>query len=564
MADQRITEEAKKRLDSLFESYSIISDDSYVFLCDMRYDYSRWSKGLVEAFGLPSEYMYAAGEIWEDHVHPEDKKAYHVGVEEIFAGKASGHDMLYRARRPDGGYDICTCRGVVVTDESGNPLYFGGSIRNHSEQSHIDKITGLRNQYGFFADLKNYIRSETPIRMGMVGIARLTEINEIYGYDIGNRVLQNFGRYLMDHVTNRGGVYRMDGSRFAVITTTQNEEAVARMYEKLRAHFRSGIRLDGLDIILELNGGVFSLDDFNVDDQTAYSCLNAAYHESKISKHGDLVSFRNELKSDNRKEIEKLYAVHSSITKGFDGFYLLYQPVVDAATERVIGSEALLRWKNDEYGVVPPDVIIPFLEADPIFPALGEWIMNRALEDAAKLTEYIPDYVMNINLSYSQIERSDFTDMVWQSINNAGVKPEQVCLEMTERCRLLDMELLRNVIVRLRAGGVKIALDDFGTGYSSIGLVKQLPFDTIKIDRGFVQHIEEDEKEKQLLGNFMDMAGIYGAHICVEGIETTGMRDIIRNYGIQSFQGYYYSKPIPIDEILLKVKEGPNCFSQKE
>ena len=121
--------------------------------------------------------------------------------------------------------------------------------------------------------------------------------------------------------------------------------------------------------------------------------------------------------------------------------------------------------------------------------------------------------------------------------------------------------MLRNVMVSLRQGGIRIALDDFGTGFSSVGLVKNLPFDTIKVDRSFVQQIENDDREKKLLNNFTDIAGTFGAEVCVEGIETTGMRDIIKDYGIHSFQGYYYSKPISIDELLEKVKEALDIWN---
>lgn len=560
MKDQKITPKAKRELDSLFESYSLIADDTYVFLCDMKYDYSRWSKELVDMYGLPSEYMYYAGKIWEEHIHPEDRRAYHEGLEAVFSGKQSGHDMQYRVLRRDGECDLITCRGIVITDGDGRPQYFGGAIRNHSQKTHIDSVTGLRNQYGFFSDLQSYIRNKTPIKIGMAGIAKLTEINEVYGYDAGNKVLQHLGRFLMDHVSNRGGTYRLDGSRFAVISTIQSEEEFAGLYDYVRNHFREGVQLDDRKIILELNAGMLVLNDFNVDDQTVYSCLNFAYQESKLNKHGDLVRFNNELTGENRKRLELLHAIRSSITQKEKGFYLLYQPVVDAETEKVIGAEALLRWKSDEYGMVPPDTFIPFLENDPLFPKLGEWIIKTAIKDTRKILALVPDFVANVNLSYSQLERADFTDSVLHMIRQGGIDPEHICLEITERCRLLDMELLKNVIVKLRAGGVHIALDDFGTGYSSVGLVKNLPFDTIKIDRGFVRHIEQDEREEKLLNNFTEMAGIFGADVCVEGIETTGMRDIIRDYGIHSFQGYYYSKPIPIEELLDRIKNGPDCF----
>ena len=190
MANQKIPEEAIRKLDSLFESYCIVAEDIHVFLCDMRYDYSRWSKELVETFGLPSEYMYNAGYIWEQHIHPEDRQAYRDGVDAIFSGKQAGHDMQYRALRPDGETVLCTCRGIVITDEFGTPEYCGGAIRNHNQRSHIDTLTGLRNQYGFFADLQEYIRNKKEVRIGMAGIGKLTEINEVYGYKVGNKILQ--------------------------------------------------------------------------------------------------------------------------------------------------------------------------------------------------------------------------------------------------------------------------------------------------------------------------------------------------------------------------------------
>ena len=152
-----ISTSSKRKLDSLFEAFDIVAEGTYVYLCNMEYDYSRWSKSAVDTFGLPSEYMYGAGDIWEEHIHPDDRESYHKSIDDIFRGADSGHDMQYRARKRNGEYDVCTCRGVVIKDEEGRPVYFGGVIRNHGLQGHIDTLTGLRNQYGFFEDLQNHI-----------------------------------------------------------------------------------------------------------------------------------------------------------------------------------------------------------------------------------------------------------------------------------------------------------------------------------------------------------------------------------------------------------------------
>ena len=549
-AIKTITEERRRMLDTLFKSYDVVSEGTYVYLCDMKYDYSRWSKNAVDTYGLPAEYMYGAGDIWENYIHPDDREAYHKGIEEIFAGNTFGHDMQYRARKPNGEYDVCTCKGVVIRDIFGEPDYFVGTIRNHGAQGQIDTLTGLRNQYGFFDDLNGYIKRQASVYVLLIGISKFSEVNEVMGYHFGNRVLQLFSRKLFDTVGNTGSCYRMDGTKFAIISTTISTEELQERYDDFRDYFREEFQVDDKKIMLEINCGVLKLDRFEFDTQTVYACLNFAYSESKTKCQGDLVFFENDVNEDNRQRLEKLHAIRASIMHGYRGFYLLYQPVVDAHTEKLVAAEALLRWKNDTYGMVPPDQFIPLLESDPLFPELGEWIIKEALMSAKKILKKNPDFVININLSYTQLEKHDFVDMVFHILKDLEYPPEHLCFEVTERCRLLDIDLLRNVAVSLKARGILIALDDFGTGFSSVGIVKELPFDIIKIDRGFVEKIEEDLVDRELIKNFAGIASIFGAKVCVEGIETSGMRDILQKFNVGSFQGYYYAKPLKFDEFV--------------
>lgn len=547
---ENIPEKDKHRLEALFHAFEIVSEGTYVYLCDMRYDMSRWSKAAVDMFDLPSEYMHAAGEIWEQHIHPDDRITYRSGITDIFSGNASGHDMQYRAMRRDGEYDVCTCRGIVLRDENGKPEYFGGVIRNHGIQGHIDTLTGLRNQYGFFDDLQSNIIKHSKTCICMIVISKFSEINEVYGYQFGNKVLQKFGRYLLEHVGNTGCAYRLDGTKFAVLSKTKNANYMRERYDDLRNYFRKGFSIDNKQLILDLSAGMMTVDNYEIDNQTVYSCLNFAYSESKLRRQGELVEFFNDLNENNKHRLEKLYEIRISIMQNFKGFYLMYQPVVDAETEKLIGAEALLRWKSDEFGMVPPDQFIPILEKDPLFCELGQWILRTAINGAKIIMEEHPDFVINVNLSYTQLEKLDFVDMVLRTLREEGFPPDHLCMEITERCRLLDMYMLKNIIVNLRSHGIQIALDDFGTGFSSVGLVKNLPFNTIKIDRSFVLKIEEDEKERELVKSFVKVASTFGAKVCVEGIETTGMRDILQQYNIQSFQGYYYGKPLELRDIL--------------
>ena len=545
-----ISEERRNLLDPLFRAFEVVSEGTYVYLCDMKYDFSRWSKNAVDAFGLPSEYMYGAGDIWENQIHPEDRAAYHKGIDEIFAGNAAGHDMQYRAKRVTGEYDVCTCRGIVIRDANGEPDYFVGTIRNHGIQGHVDALTGLRNQYGFFEYLDSCLKRNTGISVMLFGISRFSEINEMYGYHFGNRVLQRYARSVLGKMGEAGHAYRIDGTKFAIISNTLSVPELREYYNRFRVYLHEGFKVDGRRILLDLHCGALRVDNFDIDSQTVYACLNFANEESKVRQQGDLVEFQNELNDETHQRLEKLHAIRASIMHGYEGFYLLYQPVVDAQTERLIGAEALLRWKNDRYGMVPPDQFIPILESDPLFPELGEWIIRESILAAKQILSQNPGFIINVNLSYTQLEKPDFVDMVLRILNELGYPPEHLCFEVTERCRLLDLELLKNVLASLKARGILVALDDFGTGFSSVGILKEIPINIIKIDRSFVRKIEENDIDRQIVRTIADLASIFSAKVCVEGIETEGMRDILKRYHVESFQGYYYAKPLMLENFL--------------
>ena len=550
-ADARvIPEERRNKLDALYKAFEVVSDGAYVYLCDMKYDFSRWSKNAVDTYGLPSEYMYGADDIWENCIHPDDRPAYHKGIDELFSGSAVEHDMQYRARRVTGEYDVCTCRGTVIRDPAGEPDYFAGTIRNHGLQGHVDTLTGLRNQYGFFEDLDSCIKRNAAVSVLLFGISKFSEINEMYGYHFGNRVLQQYARSVFEDIGKTGHVYRIDGTKFALISNSLSVAEFRSCYSRFRAFLHENFQVDGKNVLLDLQCGALRLENFDVDSQTVYACLNFAYEESKLHQKGDLVEFRNGLTEQSHQRLGMLHAIRASVAHSFDGFYLLYQPVVDAATERLIGAEALIRWKNGVYGMVPPDQFIPVLESDPLFPTLGEWIIREAVLAAKQILPQHPDFIMNVNLSYTQLEKPDFADRVLHILNELDFPPEHLCLEITERCKLLDMELLKNVIASLKSRGILIAMDDFGTGFSSVGLLKEVSFDTIKIDRSFVTDIEENAVNRRLVRNVSELASLFGSKVCAEGIETKGMRDILRGFRVKSFQGYYYAKPLPLDQIL--------------
>ena len=543
-------QEKKKKLDELFEAFSVVAEGAYVYLCDMTDDLSRWSRSAVNYFGLPGEYMENAGGIWEDHIHPDDREDYHHSIDMIFSGKDSGHDMQYRARTRDDNYVVCTCRGVVIKDIDGTPLYFGGAIKNHGIKSYVDTVTGLRSLYGFFEDLRAMFWKKDKGVILQLGISGFSSLNDVYGYSFGNRILQQLGRIVQNKFANAGSVYRMDGTKMVVISRTLSVEEVAERYSELQDEVSHDFYVDGELISLSLNAGLVVADNFDISDKTVYSCLKFAYSESKNRKLGDLVIFHDMLSHDNREVLEKINVIRNNVSEDCSGFYLCYQPIMFASSEKLKGMEALVRWKNDTYGTVPPNQFIPVLEQDTLFPKLGRWILKQAMTDGVRFLEKYPDMIMNVNLSYAQMEKDGFIKDVLELLDETGFPARNLCLEITERCRLLDMELLKDMVKIFRDNGIRIALDDFGTGYASLGILRELPVDTVKIDREYVKDVEKSKADQSTVRFISDLADAFSAEVCVEGVETADMKDFLKQYKVSSLQGYYYSKPVPSDEFL--------------
>ena len=537
----------KEYLDELFRAFEIVAEGAYVYLCDLAYDYSRWSAEAITYFGLPGEYMVGCGKIWEAHILPEDRENYSQSIDAIFSGQVGWHDMQYRARNRDGQYVVCTCRGTVIRGSDGQPLYFAGSIRNNGLVNSVDSLTGLQNQYGLFQHLDALYSKQARANIMMIGIKRFSTVNEMWGYDFGNIVIHKLVQELKQIFCNEGVLYRADGVSFVLLTRSLTMEQLAGRYETVRQHICEGLEIDGYHPNLQVCGSALEIDTFDVNPQAMFSCLGYAYNLSRERGNGALQIFRNEIDETRTNLMTLINTIRRSIEHDCQGFLLYYQPIMDANTNTLSGCEALLRWRSPEYGLVPPNRFIPIIENDPAFVKLGEWILHRAMEDTKPFLTSCPAFELNVNIAYEQLKQHSFVEMVKRNLTAAAYPPENLCLEITERCRLLDISRLGAIISELRDLGVRFAIDDFGTGYSSMDILNQLKFDVVKIDKVFVDNIAKGGKAVRLIGVMNELAEICGSQVCAEGVETQEQCEIVRQCGVDTIQGYYFSKPVPVD-----------------
>lgn len=542
-----IPEKNIKRLNNLFDTLTIIANGNYVYVTDIEYNYSRWSQSAIEYFDLPDNYVYDAGNIWLEYVHEDDKKKYKDSINAIFAGKEKFHEMQYRAKNANGEYVAVTCIGTILCDVEGVPKYFCGTIKNHDKHSFIDISTGYRNIYGFFDDLQGIINTKKSKIIALIGVNQFANINYVYGYNAGNQILRDIGKMLQNSFGRKSDIYRMEGAKYALVIDSKTKNEVKQIYEQLQNDITRNYSFQNNRLHVSLNGGAIELNDFNISTKTLYFSLKYTNYESKNNHCGRLNFIDDSISEDSKFYLERLNCIHNCITENCKGFFLCYQPLINAKTGKLKGAEALIRFRNEKYGVVPPIQFIPILEQDPLFSDLGLWILRQAMTDGKKILESYPEFIMNVNISYVQLESGTFINDIFALLNETKFPAKNLCLEITERCRLLDNTLLKNTMDTFKNSGIQIALDDFGTGYSSFGLLRSIPVDTIKVDREYVKNIETNDSDKKTVLSVVSIARMFDSHVCIEGVETEKMTNILKECGVNTLQGYHFSKPIEID-----------------
>lgn len=534
--------------EKIFETYATASRSRYIFLRNMRTNRSRWSPNAVDFFGLPGEYMEGAFQIFLECIHPEDRQSVLEDMNQIYQGIKDEHNMEYRAKGKDGNYVVCFCKAKMIRDDNGEMAYFAGVISNHGIIDNIDPTTSLYNLYEFMHALQLIREMKKESAVLMLGIKNFADINDVYGYPFGNKVLKELAQQLRSFCKGKGMLYRMDGAKFAFCASDISRDEMEEMYKHMQEIARNNIYIGGNHVTLVICGGMVEIKDFDVDENSIYSGVRFALARSKNERHGELIFLENENHSDNKRNLELLNALRKSISNDCEDFYMCYQPVVDAMTGKIGGMEALVRWNKEPFGEVSPAVFIPLLENDVLFFELGNWILRETMTEGKKIIEQHPEFILNINLSYTQLERSEFRGAIVRLLQETDFPPQNLCLELTERCRLLDMNFLRNEIIFLKSFRIKIALDDFGTGFSSLNLLRELPVDLIKIDRAFIKDIQTNTADQAIVKSVLDCAKLMEIPVCVEGIEDKNLESYMNHYPASSYQGYLYSKPIKIDQ----------------
>ncbi len=470
------------------------------------------------------------------------------GISEIFHfEKERWYDLHYTQIVWVDGRQALLCALYDVTEKR---IY----QRKIEQQASTDFLTGLYNRMCCERDLKKYVNeAKAASQKGALLYLDLDDfkhINDGLGHQYGDVLLKAISHSLqrVDGIENT--CYRMGGDEFVIIIPPNQYENYDGIIASIREIFMKPWFLKDADYYCTMSMGIV---EFPKEGNRVHELIkkaDIAMYEAKKAGKNRVALYSDNIESKSGKRLDMEKNMRDATEKGYQEFEVYYQPIIDIRKKELpcVGAEALIRWNSAELGFIPPAEFIPLAEYLGLINPIG----NYVLKEACRACKYwndngYPDYKVDVNLSVVQLLSSDIVEVIEGTINETGILPGNLILEVTESLAINDMERMKKILASIKNLGVGIALDDFGTGYSSLNHIREIPFDMIKVDQSFIKDLEKDAYAKSFIKMIGELAEAIGVNLCVEGVETQKQYRILSNICPCKVQGYYFDRPMVRD-----------------
>ncbi len=429
--------------------------------------------------------------------------------------------------------------------------------RIHHQATH-DELTGLSNRRHFKTHCEEIFENnhckKIPISLLKIDLHKFKAINDSYGQVVGDKLLQQVGTRLKSNVSPTTMVARLGGDEYAVLLNDTDRTRAKYVANSLVTKLANSYDIDGQSLQLGICIGYASYPQDAENNEELRKAADLALHGAKQTGQGTVLPFEASI----AKAFQERLKMETELATALDNneFELHYQPQFDLENCVVDGVEALIRWRHPARGMVSPFHFIPIAEDAGLLPAIGQWVINEAARESARWkSDFGLHLRMSVNVSAHQFLHGDIVKTIKDVLIRENLNPSSFEIEITESVAMAELDLVVSKLNALHELGVRIALDDFGTGYSSLSYLQDLPLDTLKIDRSFITKIDNGTcTQRLLLESIASMAQLLDFHTVAEGVETDNQLRQVQALGIDTVQGYYYSKPVPGDQIPADVK----------
>ncbi len=424
------------------------------------------------------------------------------------------------------------------------------------QQAYTDFLTGLYNRMRCERDLAFQIDEAAKSRQRgallYLDLDDFKHINEGLGHQYGDVLLKAISHTLQRIEGIDNNCYRVGGDEFIIIIPSAYYAKFNSIIEEIKDIFSKPWFLGDGDYYCTMSMGIVTFPDSGNSVQDLIKKADIAMYEAKKGGKNRVAYYTDGVQSSSNKRLDMEKNMRDATVDGYDEFEVYYQPIIDVNHEHgrdvCCGAEALIRWNSSEMGFISPADFIPLAEYLGLINPIGNHVLREACRECKKWNDSgYPNYKVNVNLSVVQLLQPDIVENIERALQETGINPVNLTLEVTESLAINDMERMKEILRRIRALGTRIALDDFGTGYSSLNHIRELPFDVIKIDQSFVKDLDKDDYSQAFVKMVTELAAAIDVNVCVEGIETKAQYEVVRKMPISMIQGYYFDKPMNAD-----------------
>jgi len=427
-----------------------------------------------------------------------------------------------------------------------------------------DELTGLPNRSLFQDRLEQAIqrarREGISFAIILMDLDRFKEVNDTLGHNVGDLLLQQVGRRLIETIRSSDTVARLGGDEYVIILEGLSEPYIQRVAEKILKTLDQPFLLNGQAVDISASLGIARFPEHGNDAITITQRADVAMYAAKRD-HSGFAIYSEAADHSSRADLALRSELRQAIEN--DELILFYQPKIDHKTGCVMGVEALVRWQHPTRGFLPPDEFIPAAEQTGLIGQLTRWVLAKALTQCAELHQAGCLISMAVNLSARNLHDKQLPAEIASMLASANVNPHCLVLEITESAVMADPAFALEILNQLDKMGITLAIDDFGTGYSSLAYLSQLPVDEIKIDKSFVLNMMSDKQAAVIVRSTIDLGHNLGLKVVAEGVETEDVLNTLTLWGCDAAQGYFMSKPLPVDKLLHWLKES-NWAQRKE
>ena len=414
-------------------------------------------------------------------------------------------------------------------------------------QATHDPLTQLPNRGYLQQNIEHWIKpGATAFSVFYIDMDHFKSVNDSFGHVFGDQVLSEVGRRLKAVAPDKAILVRQGGDEFIALNPCINDAHLMEQAQMIIDSLSRSYDVNGISFTLGTSIGIARYPDHGNDlDQLLRAADIAMYQAKKYKNRACLFA-----ESMQEGYLQKVI-IEQKLRQGLQDneLFMAYQPQVDIEG-KLYGVEALVRWKNDELGFVPPDKFIPIAETSGLMPQLGLFIIRTSLVEIKALQDRLDfEFDVSLNISVQQFMQPDFLQILTEEIKAVGIAQNKVTLEITESLFIDDIDSIMRLLKSVRDMGMNVSMDDFGTGYSSLSMLSNLPIDELKIDKSFVDTILEDDAARKMIQNIIAIGKNYDMTILAEGVETEPQADMLRSFGCDRFQGYLYSRPLPLKEL---------------